>query len=73
MPALAEGTPVALTGPDLFGTRDDARIFLATEHGVACINGRTRGDFVRQVISVAHPDHRDDLAAAAWDRHRIRV
>lgn len=73
MPALPEGTPVALTGPDLFGTRDDARVFLATEHGIACINARSRGDFVRQVISVAHPDHRDDLAAAAWDRHRIRV
>lgn len=73
MPALPEGTPVALTGPDLFGTRDDARIFLATEHGIACINARSRGDFVRQVISVAHPDHRDEFAEAAWDRHRIRV
>lgn len=73
LPALPEGTPVALTGPDLFGTRDDARIFLVTEHGIACINARTRGDLVRQVVSVAHPDHRDELAAAAWDRHRIRV
>lgn len=72
-PSLPQGTPVALTGPDLFGTRDDARIFLVTEHGIACINARTRGEFVRQLVSVAHPDDRDDLAAAAWDLHRIRV
>ena len=72
-PDLPHGTPIALTGPDLFGTRDDARIFLVTEHGIACINGRSRGDFVRQIISVAHPDHRDRLAEAAWDLHRIRV
>lgn len=72
-PDMPQGTPIALTGPDLFGTRDDARIFLVTEYGVACINGRSRGDFVRQLISVAHPDHRDELAEAAWDLHRIRV
>lgn len=72
-PSLPQGTPVALTGPDLFGTRDDARLFLVTEHGIACINARTRGDFVRQLVSVAHPDHRDALAAEAWDLHRIRV
>lgn len=72
-PSLPQGTPVALTGPDLFGTRDDARIFLATEHGIACINARSRGDFIRQVVSVAHPNHREELAAAAWDLHRIRV
>lgn len=72
-PMLPQGTPVGLTGPDLFGTRDDARIFLVTEHGIACINARTRGDFVRQLVSVAHPDHRDELTEAAWELHRIRV
>ena len=72
-PALPEGTAATLVGADLMGTRDGARFFLVTEHGVAAINGRDQERFVRQICSVAHPDFHDDLARAAWERYRIRI
>ena len=71
MPALPPGTAVTLTAPDLLGTRDGARIHLVTEHGVADLHSRPLDDFVRQLIGVAHPDHRDELARQAWELYRI--
>jgi acyl-CoA hydrolase len=55
------------------GTRNGARFFLVTEHGVAEINARSQDRFVRALCSVAHPDFRDDLAKAAWEELRVRV
>jgi acyl-CoA hydrolase len=73
MPALPEGTPVALTGFDLMGGRNGARVYLATEHGIAALHGRPQDEVVRQLVSVAHPDHRAALAESAWEWLRIRV
>jgi acyl-CoA hydrolase len=72
-PYLPRGTQVSLVGPDLLGTRNGARFFLVTEHGVAEINARSQDRFVRALCSVAHPDFRDDLAKAAWEELRVRV
>ena len=68
---LPQGTPVTLTGPDLMGTRHGARFFLVTEHGVAEIGARAQDELIRGLISVAHPDFRDDLGRAAWDLFRV--
>ena len=73
LPALPEGTPVALTGFDLMGGRNGARIHLVTEHGIADLHGRPQSELVRQLVGVAHPDFRDELAEAAWERLRVRV
>ena len=73
MPSLPAGTPVTLTGHDLLGGRDGARIHVATEYGIASLHGRSQGEAVRELIAVAHPDHRADLAAAAWERLRVRA
>lgn len=70
---LPEGTPVGLTGADIMGTRNGARFHLATEHGVVQINGLDQHELVRRLVSVADPGFRDDLAATAWDRLRVRV
>jgi acyl-CoA hydrolase len=70
---LPRGTPVTLIGPDLWGTREGARFFLATEHGITRINARSQDAFIRAVVSVAHPDFRDDLAREAWELFRVRL
>lgn len=72
-PYLPRGTPVSLIGPDLMGTREHARFFLVTEHGVARLNARSQDRFVRALVSVAHPDHRDWLAREAYKELRVRV
>jgi acyl-CoA hydrolase len=61
MPALPEGTPVTLTGFDLMGRRNGARVYLATEYGIAALHGRPQDALVRELVAVAHPDHRDRL------------
>ena len=71
-PALPEGTPVSLIGPDLMGTRDDAAFFLVTEHGIVQLNRRDQHDFIRALLSVAHPEFREDLEREAWERYRVR-
>ena len=73
MPALPEGTPVALTGFDLMGRSNGGRVYLATEYGIASLHGRSQDELVRELLAVAHPDHRDELAEAAWDRLRVKV
>jgi len=72
-PYLPQGTPVTLIGPDLMGTREGARFFLVTEHGVAHINGMSQDRFVRSLVSVAHPEYRKWLARRAYDELRVRA
>jgi acyl-CoA hydrolase len=44
---------------------------VVTEFGVAELFGRTLGERARALISIAHPDRRDELTAAARERHLI--
>ena len=44
--------------------RNDVQ-YIVTEHGVAYLKGLNTGDRVRALISVAHPDFRDELAFEA--------
>ncbi|MDP8222659.1 MAG: acetyl-CoA hydrolase/transferase C-terminal domain-containing protein [Candidatus Lernaella stagnicola] len=67
------GTPLSLIGPDFFGTRDGAKVFLATEHGVAQVNAQPQSDFIRSIISVADPDFRGWLKQRAWEEFRVSV
>lgn len=70
-PYLPEGTPVTLIGPDLMGTREGARVFLVTEHGIAELSARSQDRFIRALLSVSHPDHRDELTRRAWEEFRV--
>jgi acyl-CoA hydrolase len=71
MPFLPQGTPISHVGPDLMGGREGARFYLVTEHGVARMSGSSQSEFIRSIISVAHPDHREELWSAAWDAFRV--
>lgn len=72
-PFLPSGTPVSLIGPDLMGTHAGAHVYLATEHGIAQINGRSQSHFIRALISVADPQFRGWLARRAWEEFRVSV
>jgi len=39
--------------------------YVVTEYGVACLRGRTIGERARSLISIAHPDFREQLAEEA--------
>lgn len=72
-PFMPQGTPIAYVGPDVMGGRDGARFFLVTEHGVARLNGRSQAEFIKSLISVAHPHFKDMLKHQAWREFRVRV
>ena len=72
-PFLPKGTGISMIGSDLMGTRDGARFYLVTENGVAQINARDQHRFIRSLISVAHPDYREDLAERAYKEYRVRI
>lgn len=54
-PFMPTGTPVSYIGPDLMGGREDARIFLVTEHGVTQLSGHDQEGFIKALISVSDP------------------
>jgi 4-hydroxybutyrate CoA-transferase len=72
-PFMPRGTPVCYTGPDVMGGREGALSYLVTEHGVAQMSGRTQSEFIRAIVSVAHPDFRPFLKRAAWREFRVAV
>ncbi len=43
--------------------------WLVTEHGAVDLYGRTLQDRARLIISIAHPDHRESLDKAAFERY----
>ncbi len=73
MPFLPAGTPISHVGPDLMGGREGARFHLVTEHGIARLSGNSQSQFIRSIISVAHPDFRDELRRSAWEIFRVQV
>ncbi|MDP8256718.1 MAG: acetyl-CoA hydrolase/transferase C-terminal domain-containing protein [Candidatus Alcyoniella australis] len=72
-PFMPEGTPISMIGSDILGTRENAQVFLVTEHGVTKINAMSQANFIRNAISVAHPDYRDWLAHSAWEEFRAKI
>jgi hypothetical protein len=72
-PYLPAGTPVSHLGPDVMGGREGARMMLVTEHGVAQLSGCSQSEFIRAIISVAHPSFRGWLKREAWKEFRVTV
>lgn len=47
--------------------------YVVTEYGAAYLYGKSLRDRAKALIAVAHPDHREALAAEAFEHYRIRV
>lgn len=45
--------------------------YVVTEHGIAYLHGKSLEERARQLIAVAHPEHRDALSAAARERFGV--
>ncbi|MDX1418419.1 MAG: acetyl-CoA hydrolase/transferase C-terminal domain-containing protein [Rubricoccaceae bacterium] len=63
VPVLKEGAGVVTTRAHVH--------YVVTEHGVADLYGRTLRERARALIAVAHPDHREALERAAFERFQV--
>ncbi len=72
-PFMPSGTVISHIGPDLMGGRAGARFFIATEHGVARVSGRSQSNFIRELIGIADPRFRDHLASEARRLFRVNI
>ena len=59
--------PMLNPGAGVVSTRADVH-WLVTEHGAVNLYGRTLQDRAKLIISIAHPDHREMLDKAAFER-----
>lgn len=78
LPSTAKGgavsriAPVLDEGAGVVTTRGDVH-YVVTEHGIADLHGRTVRERALALISIAHPDFRGDLLAAARNRKVVYV
>ena len=54
---------------DIITTPRSLSCYIATEYGVACMAGRSTWQRAEELISIAHPDFRDELIKAAEAQH----
>jgi acyl-CoA hydrolase len=59
--------PVLASGAGVVTTRNHIH-WLVTEYGAVNLYGRTLQDRAKLIISIAHPEHREMLDKAAFDR-----
>ncbi len=65
---MSKISPTLTLGAGVVTTRSHVHWFV-TEHGAVNLYGRTLQERARLIISVAHPDHREALDAAAFERY----
>jgi acyl-CoA hydrolase/GNAT superfamily N-acetyltransferase len=68
--SLSRIVPVLSEGAGIVTTRGDVH-YVVTEYGVANLYGRTVRERSLALISIAHPDFRAELVAAAKQRHFV--
>lgn len=64
---LSKISPTLMEGAGVVTTRANMH-WLVTEHGKVNLYGQTLQERSRNIISVAHPDHRESLEKAAFER-----
>ena len=62
--------PVLKQGAGVVTNRAVCR-YIVTEHGIASLFGKSLQQRAYELIQVAHPDHREDLEKAAFDRLKV--
>lgn len=60
-------TPTLLNGAGVVTTRFDVH-YIVTEFGIADLYGKTLQERAKTLINIAHPDHREALDKAAFER-----
>ncbi len=68
--AISRITQALLPGSGVVTTRADVH-YVVTEYGVANLYGQSLRERARQLIDVAHPDHREELERAAGERRLL--
>ena len=64
---ISKIAPVLAPGAGVVTTRNHIH-WLVTEHGAVNLYGRSLQERAKLIISVAHPDHREELDKAAFER-----
>ena len=64
---ISKISPTLMQGAGVVTTRANMH-WLVTEHGKVNLYGKTLQERARKIISVAHPDHKEALDKAAFDR-----
>jgi acyl-CoA hydrolase len=64
---ISKISPTLLEGSGVVTTRANMH-WLVTEYGAVNLYGRTLQDRAKLIISIAHPDHRESLDKAAFER-----
>ena len=59
--------PILIPGAGVVSTRANIH-WLVTEYGAVNLYGRTLQDRAKMIISIAHPDHQEELDRAAFER-----
>ncbi|XP_076677570.1 succinyl-CoA:acetate/propanoyl-CoA:succinate CoA transferase [Andrena cerasifolii] len=62
--------PVLKQGAGVVTNRAVAR-YVVTEHGIAALFGKSLQQRAYELIQIAHPDHREELEKAAFDRLKV--
>jgi len=60
-------TPTLINGAGVVTTRFDAH-YVVTEYGAVDLYGKTLQERAKALISIAHPDHQEELDKAAFER-----
>ncbi len=66
--AISRITNTLLPGSGVVTTRADVH-YVVTEYGIANLYGRSLRERTRQLVDIAHPDHREELERAAGERN----
>jgi acyl-CoA hydrolase len=61
---------VSCTGAGVVTTRAHVR-YVVTEYGVADLFGKSLQQRACALINIAHPNHREDLMKAAFERFKV--
>jgi acyl-CoA hydrolase len=77
LPSTAKGgtvsriVPFLKLGAGVVTTRADVH-YVVTEYGIAYLHGKNLSERARALIEIAHPDFREELERAAYERKLIR-